>query len=387
MGKSNKRRQARRQQTEHVVCAALAAHSERTAHAKRNNVPTAAVEYGDFSDDYRNKIELYRAFMLRRPEDWRCRIKSRSQSRRLLDLVRFTFARYPVPPHLENAWANDHVAPPLQPQRPAEAGREPDLRRWYIIATQGGSLYKLAAHPYLSKLETHHFLIAPAQVGTAQTAFWYAVARTQGDGVGSALRIARTRLCDHSITTPFWRDVARFFVRNPASLQEMNDLIDFLAVTQQQNASFTLKGRTLAALRRRMEEWHRELRKAQRICGGSWPGHPLDDIEYHAGSEHKRAIWRFRQIKTGNDLFREGQCMHHCVASYKERCMSGDVSIWSLTSEYPIGCINRGVTIELRKSGVIMQCRGFANRPPYANELAMVKRWAQEHGLNWSALA
>jgi len=30
------------------------------------------------------------------------------------------------------------------------------------------------------------------------------------------------------------------------------------------------------------------------------------------------------------------------------------------------------VTIEVRKSGVIMQCRAFAKRPAYANELAMV---------------
>jgi hypothetical protein len=30
------------------------------------------------------------------------------------------------------------------------------------------------------------------------------------------------------------------------------------------------------------------------------------------------------------------------------------------------------VTVEVRTSGVIMQCRGFANRPAYANELAMV---------------
>jgi hypothetical protein len=78
--------------------------------------------------------------------------------------------------------------------------------------------------------------------------------------------------------------------------------------------------------------------------------------------------------------------MHHCVASYKQRCMSGDVSIWSLACEYPLGHLNKGLTIELRKSGVIMQCRGFANRLPHANELIMVKRWAREHGLSWMGL-
>jgi hypothetical protein len=44
------------------------------------------------------------------------------------------------------------------------------------------------------------------------------------------------------------------------------------------------------------------------------------------------------------------------------------------------------VTIEVRKNGAIVQCRGFANRLPYGNEVTMVKRWASEHGLTWHAI-
>ena len=62
------------------------------------------------------------------------------------------------------------------------------------------------------------------------------------------------------------------------------------------------------------------------------------------------------------------------------------VSIWSLTTEFPLGHFNRGVTIEVRKDGAIVQCRGFANRLPYGNEVAVVKRWANEHGLRWAAI-
>ena len=78
--------------------------------------------------------------------------------------------------------------------------------------------------------------------------------------------------------------------------------------------------------------------------------------------------------------------MHHCVASYKHLCMNGQVSIWTLTSEFPLGHINRGVTLEVRNDGAIVQCRGFANRLPYGNEVAAVKRWANEHGLRWAAI-
>ena len=180
--------------------------------------------------------------------------------------------------------------------------------------------------------------------------------------------------------------MARFFARNPVPLHEMNDLIDYLRVAKTENAGMSLKGRSLHALQRRREEWHRALRKHNAIGGGSWAGRPIPDVDYEAGSEKKKALWRFRQIKTGTELFREGQRMHHCVASYKLRCMNEQVSIWSLTTEFPLGHINRGVTIEVRKDGAIVQCRGFANRLPHGNEVAAVKRWANEHGLRWAAI-
>jgi PcfJ-like protein len=381
MGKRNKLRHARRQQAETDVCAVLA------AHAKRNSDPAVAATYGDFAPEYRAKIEAYRTYALRAPEAWRCRLKSRSQERRFLDLVRYCFARYPAPAHLARTWIDgvdddfvDDVRPRGLRAATARPGR-PDLRRWHIIATQGGSLYKQAAQPYLSKLETHYFLDAPDHLSTGR-AFWYAIARANSEDASAALRIAQTKLCDYSVASSFWREVARLFARHPTTIAEMNDLIDFLRAAREEDDAFALKGRTLPALRRRMDEWHRALQKQQAICGGGWPGRALPDIEYRAGRGEKAAIWRFRQIKTGNDLFREGQRMHHCVASYKRLCMSGDVSIWSLTCEYPLGHVNKGVTIEVRKSGVIMQVRGFANRSAYANELAMVRRWAREHGLS-----
>jgi PcfJ-like protein len=386
MGKSNKLRQARRRQAERNVCAVLEAHS------RRKIEPAVAVSYGDFAAPYRAKIDAYRAFALRRPEDWRCRLKSRSQERRFLDLVRFVFAKYPAPAHLERIWIQDieddfldDVHPRVRVGIGHRAAARPDLLRWHLVATQGGSLHREHAHPYLSKLETHHFLDAPDELGT-ERAFWYAVARAQSENTSVALKVAQSKLSDYSVASSFWREVARFFARHPTTVAEMNDLIDFIRAARAEDDGFALKGRTLPALRRRMEDWHRALRKQQAICGGAWTGSALPDVEYRAGSEERPAIWRVRQIKTGNDLFREGQRMHHCVASYKHLCIAGSVSIWSLTCEYPLGHVNKGVTIELRKDGAIVQCRGFANRLPYANEAAMAKRWAREHALSWQAL-
>jgi hypothetical protein len=385
MGKKLKSREARRRDVDRAICAVLEAHS------KRDVGPRAIERYDHFKAEYHDKIKALRGYALRAPEDWRCRIKSRSEERRFIDLVRFSFARYRVAAHLENAWidrfTDDLVdrageLPEVQPM----PGSRPDLRRWYLVAAQGGSLYKQYTSAYLTKLETHHFLAVPDDVTSSQQALWYAVARAQNERCEIARRIGQSQLVRHSIASTWWKEVARFFARNPVPLHEMNDLIDYLRVAKTENAGMSLKGRSLHALQRRREEWHRALRKHNAIGGGSWAGRPIPDIDYEAGSEKKKALWRFRQIKTGNELFREGQRMHHCVASYKRLCMNEQVSIWSLTTEFPLGHINRGVTIEVRKDGAIVQCRGFANRLPYGNEVAAVKRWANEYGLRWAAI-
>jgi hypothetical protein len=378
-------RLAQRRRDGEVARAVLKSHSQSEAGAN------AIACFYDFNSDYRGKVERLRSYALRAPDDWYCRIKSKSEEKRLLDLVRFCFARYRVPAHLEALWtanAEDDFVDKITAPVPTEIKRAgaPELLRWYLIAAQGGSLYKQETHPYLSKQETHHFLTAPANVASFCQAMWYAVVRAQTDSNDAALTLARSKIATYSIASSWWKDVARFFARNPATAHEIDDLVDFLLVAKQQDASFTLKGRTLATLRRRMEDWHRALRRNQEIGGGAWAGSPLPDIEYKVGKEERQAIWRFRQIKTGEALFREGQRMHHCVATYKFACMQGDISIWSLTSEFPIGRINRGVTMEVTRDARIVQCRGFANRLPYANEVTMVKRWAHEHNLTWASL-
>src|SRR5262249_44708699 len=98
MGKKLRSREARRRDVDRVICAVLEAHS------KRDVGPRAVERYDDFKAVYRDKIKALRGYALRAPEDWRCRIKSRSEERRFIDLLRFSFARYRVAAHLENAW-------------------------------------------------------------------------------------------------------------------------------------------------------------------------------------------------------------------------------------------------------------------------------------------
>jgi len=374
MGKRIKLRQAQRRAAEEAIASRLRAH----AGAKAG--PGFIETYSQFDPCYRERIEPYRELALRAPENWRCRLRCRAPERRFLELVEFSFARYAIAAHLKNVWlaaanARDDLAVVLA----ADPAAIPDLRRWYIIAAQGGSLYKEATHPYLTKLETHHLVGAPAEVSITPRAFWYAVARAQTNNAQVALKVSRSKLADFPVVAPFWKEVARFFARNPVAILEMNDLVDYLDVALREDPGFSLKGRSLQALRRRMAQWHRMLRD---IAGnGCWSGHPLPNVTYR-GVEGE-PVWRFRQLKTGEELAREGRRLGHCVATYKQKCVYGDSSIWSLTREHPIGVIITSLTIELGRDRTILQCRGYANRGARPEEIEVIKRWAAEQGLGW----
>src|SRR5690349_17102473 len=98
MGKKLKKREARRREAERLAVAALQAHSKGDAR------PRAVERFDDFNGCYRDRVWALRFRALRPLGDWRCRVKSRSEDKRFIDLVRFVFGRYRVPAHLENAW-------------------------------------------------------------------------------------------------------------------------------------------------------------------------------------------------------------------------------------------------------------------------------------------
>src|SRR5579859_7965458 len=192
MGKKIKSREARARAAAGEIAARL------RVRAKPNRCRAFIDRYAEFAPAFRAKIETYRGNALRAPEDWRCGLRSRSPERRFLELVRFTFARYPAPRHLENAWIDETHAFAGQAHAAEDAGREGDegdaYRGWYIIVTQGGSLYQHATGGFLSRLETHHLLNAPDDLSTTARAVCYALARAQTKDASVALRVARSRL-------------------------------------------------------------------------------------------------------------------------------------------------------------------------------------------------
>ncbi|MEQ1953074.1 PcfJ domain-containing protein [Mesorhizobium yinganensis] len=324
---------------------------------------------------------------------WRPQLKTRDPARLRLAAARHLFARYVVPAHLEAVWLD------------CDGLRDDEIRlrkRWYVAVAGGGSLYKAGAGEWLSRREVHWFLNSPGDLSFDE-ALWQAIARTYTDDPGIALRVARSKVGRRPRSEfGFWREVARFFCANPVSIEEIDDLSDYLADAYRRNRAYSLKGRTLVSMRRLMEQWHRDIAAIERIeatrrraagriarAGGPasqgevWPGSQLADWEWQpsekeAACRNERFV--VRQLKHAEDLVAESRAMHHCVSSYASKCIAGNASIWVLR-RCALGKVERLLTIELDPRNRAVQVRGFRNRLARPDELKILTRWAKSRGV------
>jgi PcfJ-like protein len=322
--------------------------------------------------------------------DWAPRLKTRDAARLRLAAARYLFARYPVPAHLERIWRESDGL----------SAREVKLRkRWYVAAARGDSLYKASAFNWLSRKEVHVFLNAPGDL-TFDEAFWYAVAKSYTQDQGVALRIARSGIAmARRSAMAFWREAARFFAVNPTTREEIDDISDFLAAQLQRDVGYSLKGRTLASLRRQMRDWHRDLldvariealqRRAQQGNGRAsavpdrWAGAEIENWSWQPnGKDARRRGEAFVvvQLVTAEALVIESRVMRHCVLAYARKCVCGMASIWSLRRVVK-GDTDRLLTIELDRQHRAVQVRGFANRVATGEELQLLARWSKARGI------
>jgi PcfJ-like protein len=350
----------------------------------------------DFYQAIADARDGFEAAIVRDPWSWRPQMKTRDAGRLRRAAARYLFARYPVAEHLEQVWLDssglnrDEIKP---------------RKRWYIVAAGGGSLYKEGASVWLSRKEVHAFLNPLGRLGF-DAAIWQAIARSYADDPAIAMRIARSRIVDTPRTElGFWREAVRFFCAYPTTVEEMDDLRDYLEDCRQRNPDFSFKGRTLASLRRQMHEWHRDLEAIARIeaarrraeaararaqggasgretsGGSSWPA-AIMDWSWTPGVKDRceRDEFLVVQLRTAADLMAETRAMHHCVASYAGKCIAGTSSIWSLRRRAG-GKTERLLTIELDRHYRAIQIRGFANRTARTDERKLLERWARARAI------
>ncbi len=340
----------------------------------------------DFERALREASEGFAGEAIRDGAAWRPQIKTRDAARLRLAAARHLYARYAVPSCLEHVWIDSDGLD----------GPEILLRkRWYVAAAGGASLYKAGAGEWLSRREVHVMLATPDALDF-DAAMWWAIARGMTDDAATVLRLARSRIARQGRgDMGFWRDVARFFCANPATLEEVDDLCDFLADRRGRDPGYSLKGRTLSSLARQMADWHQDLALIRRADAAAqlatrtngieehWRGSALHDWswqlpEKEAGKAGE--VYVITQLCSSAELVEETRAMHHCVWTYAGKCAAGHASIWSMKRRWP-GRSERLLTIELDRQHRAMQVRGFANRLATQDERKVLARWAKARGV------
>ena len=90
--------------------------------------------------------------------------------------------------------------------------------------------------------------------------------------------------------------------------------------------------------------------------------------------EHKE--FKFRELNTSDELRKEGNEMHHCIGGYWDRCLDGDMRIFSGSTGAAESRQQRiSVAVKKNETGSwsIHQVRGFANRGATKEEKAATR--------------
>lgn len=178
----------------------------------------------------------------------------------------------------------------------------------------------------------------------------------------------------------YWEGIARFYEKYKENIhpQEIRDFIDYFIDQKKANPEYRIKGLTVDGLRRRVLRWHEEMNsdlKSKKLKKKKWEGTNIANSNIIIDGTQYEII----QLKSSNELIKEGEELCHCVSDYIRLCVNGSSSIWSLR-KINNDAVERLITIEVKK-GKITQAKGRYNRLPNEVEMKLISKWAEEANL------
>lgn len=301
-------------------------------------------------------------------------------------LLRHLFPGYPAPAFLDAAWFEGFT-----PE--AEAHRD-----WFLLLRRGHSLRTTALPVPLTSRAVHYFLQAPESLSIVAALRWGQV-RALGGDPDLARAVGESRLACLQTDEPFWQTVLLFLAQSPGvDPAQVGPLIDYIytrkfdesdAAADPPEPDFSMKGRTLPALMKRMEEWHAELARVSEVHSRSWEPSGIRGLRceerdlYGAADE-----WTVQELTTSRELVDEGVAMRNCVRTYAGACRGKKTSIWSLRVRPGNGAQPyRLLTIEVNNARravvqVKMRCNRWLSshldKPRMQAAERMLKRWTEE---------
>ena len=310
-------------------------------------------------------------------DSWRP--SSRNPSRQFHSLVRHLLAKYSIPAFMDSVWFQQ---------------RDDAMRRenWFKKLAKGCSPRDLDFPIPVTKKMTGPFSRS-TNVSTVEEALRLAQIISLGGERRLFESVLDSRMSDDFGNETFWVTVVHWLVKNPMlAPDQVSPLIDYIyrrkfesdEFTEEHLGEFSMKGRTALSLLRQMHRWHARLRQRVGTSDVEWGISTINEFSFQDGevSDQSTRHWTIRELLNWKELHAEGRAMRHCVASYASMCCRGETSIWSLGVERNSGRRSRVLTIEVTpKTKVIRQIRGRRNRLARAKELEILRRWADQEGL------
>jgi hypothetical protein len=336
------------------------------------------------------RMAKHRRAWRQQPESWI--VPHGSPFMQFRSLVSHLFDEFPVPTFMAPVWTCAANKPwEIDMYLHLAAGRS--IRQFKLPLDDPVKMTKRAARWWMS---------APDDIWPISAYRWAQVRALGGDN-----RLARTLLMTPALVIPtehedFWETVIRFLIEHsPISSSEIEAIVNFIheqrfcpaervwgpgAGEQPLQPHFSMKGRTLLALRRHMTNWRDDLFDRLPVCvpkPSLWTRSSISPFRQKAGD----ILWTIDELLSAQELRVEGGMMKHCVATYTSDCARRRTSIWSMKMQQGERRV-RALTIEvLPNSRIIWQAKGRKNASPDGAAKEMLCQWAEQEGLTFRDLA
>ena len=180
----------------------------------------------------------------------------------------------------------------------------------------------------------------------------------------------------------FWQQALRIYIaftKEQKRILNIREYIDYIEFKKfDENANYTLSGRTFDSIRNAINQWHNrgtyESQKA--MLKYKWEPLNLAEIECN----FRNGTYVFQELTSGQMLSKESEKMNHCVFSYTLCCAKGLYRIFSVKKKVN-DIFSHWLTLQLSKNEIV-QAAGINNRKLTKVELGLIKYWAKENELN-----
>jgi len=249
---------------------------------------------------------------------------------------------------------------------------------WSLQLGAGMSAKKLALPLDLSAAERHYFVNAKDyKVGEALRVGQLKALKFSQAAINEILRSPIGNVFEYfkadQTREPFIKEFLSFLAKQDMlAVDKIRTILDYVLNQRQNDAKYSLKGRTATSVLRQAEYWHDALAKVKTRSTATWDG--IENVVPYTQTVQAGDL-KIVELTTTKQLLKEGTSMRHCVYSYAPACVERKCAIFSLRISD-----KSYATIELRlpvKS--IVQVRGSCNNKVDMHVKNHILVWAQQN--------